>query len=157
MTTIKPSPTNSLPTKEELRTRLLIELSKTKQTEIIDASEFKQLLKQSQFQCPKFKSLKNLCFNPNSCPPRPRPCETCQFWKGYKRVFKAKDSTQPIINEAFTRLQKICEPCELPNRYYDESTYFDECRRAIRARTKLEKKNKGEIKVMQAGTGLVLD
>jgi hypothetical protein len=139
------------PTKEELRVRLLMELSRSLRIELISALDFKRLLVQSEFQCPKFKNIKGLCLYPGrSCPARPRPCETCQSWKRYKRVFKAKNATQPRIDEAFEALQKICGPCELPNRHYDESDYMDECLRAISARQKLERIDQGEIQVKQS-------
>ena len=136
--------------KEELRTRLIMEMSKPKRIELISASELKRLLLQSQFQCPRFKDRKTLCFNYMNCPPRPRPCETCKSWRRYKGVFKARKSTQQIINDAFTKLQKTCSKCNLLNMHYDEPNYFEECRRAIRARTKLERKDKGEIQVKQS-------
>ena len=96
------------------------------------------------------KRAKTLCLNHMSCPPRPRPCETCKSWRRYKRVFKARKSTQQIINDAFTKLQKTCSKCKLPDRHYDEPTYFDECVRSISARQKLERINKGEIQVKQS-------
>lgn len=140
---------------ESQRSQLLIklreELSRAPRVELISAHEYKRLLARSTFQCPKFKNIQGLCIAPNkTCPSRPRPCETCQSWKRYKRVFKAKDSTQERINKAFAELQKICATCEHPNQHYDEPTYFDECRRANRARQTLERKDKGEIQVKQS-------
>lgn len=134
----------------EIHVRLLTELAQPPQIELISASDFKRLLSRSEFQCPKYKNIQGLCLNPNSCPPRPKPCETCQSWKKYKRFFKAKTSTQLKINLAFNALQKNCKNCELPNKNYDEPDYFDECRRAIRARHTLERINKGEIQVKQS-------
>lgn len=138
-------------TKEELHARLREELARPPRIEIISASDFKRLLAQSKFQCPKFKNIKGLCLYPGrSCPPRPRPCETCQSWKRYKRVFKAKSSTQQRINKAFEALQRICKKCKLPDIHYHESDYMDECVRTINARQKLERINKGEIQVKQS-------
>ncbi len=117
---------------------------------VVSASDYKRLLAQAEFQCPKYKNITGLCRNPNNCPPRPRPCETCQSWKRYKRVFKAKKSTQAIIDKAFNELQKTCSPCELPNKHYDESTYFEECCRAISARHQLERIEEGGIRVKQS-------
>jgi len=134
----------------ELHLRLLEELARPPRIELTTASDYKRLLAQSRFECPKFKSLKRLCFNPNACPPRPRPCETCQSWNRYKRVFKAKNSTQQRIDRAFKALQLICSKCRLTVSHYDEPNYMDECIRAISARQKLERINKGEIQVKQS-------
>ena len=137
--------------KAELRLRLFEELHRPEKIKLISAHEYKVLLTRSSFQCPRFKNIQGLCLDPGkTCPPRPRPCETCQSWKRYKRVFKAKDSTQEKIDKAFEALQKICKTCELPARHYDEPDYQDECIRAISARQTLERIERGEIRVKQS-------
>ena len=85
-----------------------------------------------------------------SCPPRPRPCEVCQSWKNYKRILKNREFPQAIVDKAFMELQKKCEPCRFPDLHHNEPDYVDECRRAINARRKLERIEKGEIQVKQA-------
>ena len=136
-------------------TKLHEELTRPPKTELISAHDYKRLLARSEFQCPKIKNIQGLCIDPNrSCPPRPRPCEICPSWKRYKRIFKAKKSTQEIIDEAFTELQKKCAPCILPDRHYDEPDYFEQCIKAIAARFKLEKINRREIRVKPSGWGV---
>lgn len=137
--------------RSQLHLKLREELTREPRIKLISAHEYKVLLARSEFQCPKFKNIQGLCLDPNkSCPSRPRPCETCQSWKRYKRTFKSKDSTVKRISRAFAELQKICATCEFPNRHYDEPDYFDECRRAISARQTLERIEQGRIRVKQS-------
>ena len=136
-------------TKAELINRLLQEGTKK---ELITVHEYKRLLCEASFKCPKPRQIMARC-DGKACPTRPDPCDECVFHRQWLKVFNSR-SDQERRDKSWDAFMAHCSECDKPTAWLEETDYYDECSRGRRARNRLSLVNEGKIIVQREGWGV---